>query len=123
MPRDVAERLVAKVDNIPYYIQQLGFEVFRLVEDEGRKKATKDDLDSACRLLSGFNRDQYEQQMLNFSVAQKKLPIALAHELMSGRCVSGRTCNTSRFESGKGGMRVKCREVDIAPRIEYFARG
>ena len=80
MPRDVAERLVAKVDNIPYYIQQLGFEVFRLVEDEGRKKATKDDLDSACRLLSGFNRDQYEQQMLNFSVEQKKLPIALAHE-------------------------------------------
>lgn len=80
IPRDVAEHLVVKVDNIPYYIQQLGFEVFRLVEDERRKKVTEDDLASAYQLLSGFNRDQYEQQMLNFSVAQKKLLIALAHE-------------------------------------------
>ena len=80
IPRDVAEQLVAKVDNIPYYVRQLGFEVFRLIEDEGRKKATNEDLASAYRLLSGFNRDQYEQQMLNFSVAQKKLLIALAHE-------------------------------------------
>lgn len=80
IPRDVAEHLVVKVDNIPYYIQQLGFEVFRLVEDDGRKKVTEDDLASAYQLLSGFNRDQYEQQMLNFSVAQKKLLIALAHE-------------------------------------------
>lgn len=36
-----------------------------------------------CKLffnLAGFNRDQYEQLMLTFSTAQKKLLVALARE-------------------------------------------
>ena len=40
----------------------------------------QDDVVKAYRLLSGFNRDQYEQQMLSFSTAQKKLLVALSHE-------------------------------------------
>ena len=75
-----AERLVARVENIPYYIQQLGFEVFCIVADDNRKRVADDDIDKAYGKLSGFNRDQYEQLMLTFSVAQKKLLIALANE-------------------------------------------
>lgn len=78
--RQVAGLLVQKIDNIPYYIQQLGFEVFRLVDDAKRKAVSADDIETAYRLLSGFNRDQYEQLMLTFSSSQKKLLIALANE-------------------------------------------
>ena len=78
--RDAAERLVAQIDNIPYFIQQLGFETFRLVDDPRRKTVSSDDVDAAYANLSGFNRDQYEQLMLTLSVSQKKLLIALARE-------------------------------------------
>ena len=69
-----------KLENIPYYIQQLGFETFRIVDDARRKSALPADVDSAYAHLSGFNRDQYEQLMLTLSVSQKKLLIALARE-------------------------------------------
>ena len=78
--RAAAERLVAKIDNIPYFIQQLGFETFRVVDDAGRNRATAEDVDMAYSRLSGFNRDQYEQLILTLSVAQKKLLIALSKE-------------------------------------------
>ena len=78
--RDAAERLVGKIENIPYFIQQLGFETFRLVDDAHRKSVSSADVDAAFANLSGFNRDQYEQLMLTLSVSQKKLLIALAHE-------------------------------------------
>ena len=77
---ETAERLVAKAENIPYFIQQLGFETFRLVDDARRKSVSPDDVDSAFANLSGFNRDQYEQLMLTLSVSQKKLLIALSRE-------------------------------------------
>ena len=78
--RESAERLVAKIENIPYFIQQLGFETFRIVDDSRRKSVLPSDVDSAYANLSGFNRDQYEQLMLSLSVSQKKLLIALARE-------------------------------------------
>ena len=78
--REAAERLVAKIENIPYFIQQLGFETFRLVDDARRKSVSSEDVDAAYANLSGFNRDQYEQLMLTLSVSQKKLLIALARE-------------------------------------------
>ena len=78
--REVAEHLVAKIENIPYFIQQLGFETFRLVDDSHRRTVSSADVDSAYANLSGFNRDQYEQLMLMLSVSQKKLLIALARE-------------------------------------------
>ena len=78
--RDAAERLVGKIENIPYFIQQLGFETFRLVDVARRKSVSSADVDSAFANLSCFNRDQYEQLMLTLSVSQKKLLIALAHE-------------------------------------------
>lgn len=77
---EVAAQIVKKIDNIPYYIQQLGFEVFRLVDDDKRKEVLQEDVARAYSLLSGFNRDQYEQQMLSFSIAQKKLLVALSQE-------------------------------------------
>ena len=80
IPRDVAARLVAKIENIPYFVQQLGFETFRLVDEDNRKVAAGDDVERAFGRLSGLNRDLYEQQMLAFSAAQKKLLIALANE-------------------------------------------
>ncbi len=78
--RETAERLAAKIENIPYFIQQLGFETFRLVDDARRKSVSSEDVDAAFANLSGFNRDQYEQLMLTLSVSQKKLLIALARE-------------------------------------------
>ena len=78
--REAAEHLVAKIENIPYYIQQLGFETFRLVDDAHRKSVSSADVDAAHANLSGFNRDQYEQLMLTLSASQKKLLIALARE-------------------------------------------
>jgi len=78
--RDAAEYLVGKIENIPYFIQQLGFETFRLADDAHRKSVSSADVDSAFDNLSCFNRDQYEQLMLTLSVSQKKLLIALAHE-------------------------------------------
>jgi len=77
---DVAARLVVKAENIPYFIQQIGFEVFRRVKEGARKAVEAEDIESAHAGLVGLNRDQYEQLMLNFSAAQKKLLVALAHE-------------------------------------------
>ena len=82
--REAAEHLVAKIDNIPYFIQQLGFETFRLVDDAHRRSVSSADVDAAYANLSCFNRDQYEQLMLTLSVSQKKLLIALAHERTDG---------------------------------------
>ena len=75
-----ARHLVERIDNIPYYVQQLGFETFRLLDDSGRPVASSADVDAAFDCLAGFNRDQYEQQMLAFSSAQKALLAALARE-------------------------------------------
>lgn len=77
---DVAALLVAKAENIPYFIQQIGFEVFRVIREEGGKTVKTEDVLSAYARLSGLNRDQYEQLMLTFSMAQKKLLVALARE-------------------------------------------
>ena len=78
--REAAMRLVSRIENIPYYIQQLGFETFRLVDDRSSKTVTVDDVEAAVSRLSGFNRDQYEQLLLTFSTAQRKLLFALAQE-------------------------------------------
>ncbi len=77
---DAARLLVAKIANIPYYVQQLGFEVFRQADDAGSRQVGLKDVEEAFARLSGFNRDQYEQLMLTFSTAQKKLLIALSKE-------------------------------------------
>ena len=71
---------MAKIENIPYYIQLLGFETFRLADDAGKGRVSVGDVEAAFALLSGFNRDQYEQQMLTLSSSQKALLIALARE-------------------------------------------
>ena len=78
---ETARYLVDRIANIPYYIQQLGFETFRVVDEALRKKATSDDVDVAYARLSGFNKDQYEQAMLSLSTGQKKLLLALAREV------------------------------------------
>ena len=77
---EAASRLVDSIANIPYYIQQLGFEVFRFVDESNRRRATVDDVNAAYARLAGFNRDQYEQAMVSFSAAQKSLLIALSRE-------------------------------------------
>jgi len=77
---DCAARLVAQADNIPYFIQQLGFEVYRQCADAGRKRAEATDVARAFENLAGLNRDQYEQLMLTFSTSQRKLLVALAKE-------------------------------------------
>jgi len=76
----LAERLVSRVENIPYYIQQLGFETFCLVSDRDGTTVSESDVDQAYRRLAGLGRDQYEQLMQTFSVAQKKLLVALSNE-------------------------------------------
>lgn len=78
--QETAELLVGRIENIPYFIQQLGFETFRIVDDARRKSVLPADVEAAYSNLSGFNRDQYEQLMLTLSTSQKKLLIALAHE-------------------------------------------
>ena len=77
---DVAALLVAKSENIPYFIQQIGFGVFRAVRETSKKKVVEGDVLAAYARLAGLNRDQYEQLMLTFSAAQKKLLVALARE-------------------------------------------
>jgi len=77
---DAAAFLVSKAENIPYFIQQIGFEVFRSVGETSRRSVREEDVVAAYRRLAGLNRDQYEQLMLTFSMAQKKLLVALARE-------------------------------------------
>lgn len=77
---DAAALLVAKAENIPYFIQQLGFEVFRRVRETAKRAVVETDIQAAYVALAGLNRDQYEQLMLTFSAAQKKLLVALARE-------------------------------------------
>ena len=77
---NMAAMLVAKAENIPYFVQQIGFEVFRAVGEGSRKTVAEGDILSAYARLAGLNRDQYEQLMLTFSVAQRKLLVALARE-------------------------------------------
>jgi len=77
---EVAALLVAKAENIPYFIQQLGFEVFRRVNETAGKNISESDVQTSYVSLAGLNRDQYELLMLTFSTAQKKLLVALARE-------------------------------------------
>lgn len=77
---EAASRLVGRIANIPYYVQQLGFETFRIADEAGRREADVADVDDAYAKLAGFNRDQYEQLTLSFSASQKKLLLALARE-------------------------------------------
>ena len=78
--RIAAENLVARARNIPCFIQQLGFETFRLVHDKHRKYVWKEDVATAAYDLVCFNRNHYEQLMLTRSWAQRKLLVALACE-------------------------------------------
>ena len=50
------------------------------MQDESRKIVEELDIQLSYGALAGLNRDQYEQLMLTFSTAQKKLLVALAHE-------------------------------------------
>ena len=78
--QEAARHLVGRIANIPYYVQLLGFETFRIVDESGRTEAGVDDVNEAYAKLAGFNRDQYEQLMLSFSAGQKRLLVALARE-------------------------------------------
>lgn len=78
--KKIAGQLVSVADNIPYFIQQMGFEVYRRVSDASRKCVGEDDVKKAFEGLAGLNRDQYEQLLLTFSTVQKKLLVALSKE-------------------------------------------
>ena len=75
-----AAQLVARADNIPYFIQQIGFEVYRQTSDRGKRMVGEKAVVEAFENLAGLNRDQYEQLILTFSTAQRKLLVALAKE-------------------------------------------
>ena len=78
--RKHAEHLVARARNIPCFIQQLGFETFRLANDARLKYVSDLKVDEAFFNIIRFNRNKYEQMMLTLSDSQKKVLIALAYE-------------------------------------------
>lgn len=79
-----AERLVEWSGNIPCFIQQLGGETFRLVNDARKKYVSDYDISTAFLNLVRFNRNHYEQLMFMLSSSQRKLLIALSLEPTSG---------------------------------------
>ena len=77
---DLARRIVRESENIPYYLQLLGAEVFDCVCGRGASEAALEDVEKAVQKIRRQKRDVFESRMESLSAHQRSLVFALAHE-------------------------------------------
>lgn len=76
----VAGELVRKAENIPYYIQQLGYFAFDAVVADEKDRLEKRHLDQAVDALLANDADYFSERLGAFSPSQRSLIAALAAE-------------------------------------------
>ena len=76
----VAGELVRKTENIPYYIQQLGYFAFDAVVADEKDRIEKRHLDQAVDALLANDADYFSERLGAFSPSQRSLIAALAAE-------------------------------------------
>ena len=76
----VAERIVRESENVPYYLQQLGYYTFESVLDGNRDWVEDSDIDAAIEVLLDRDSDYFLERVSNCSAAQRLVLSALAQE-------------------------------------------
>lgn len=76
----LAERIVDLAENIPYYLQQLGYFTFESVVANGRDRVETADIDQAVGEIVDKGSDYFAERLNGFSPSQRTLVTALAHE-------------------------------------------
>ena len=79
-PEPVARAIMAAANNIPYYLQALGAEVFDRVKMRGGREVLPEDVAAAEEKLRRQKRDVFDARMEALSASQRTLVTALAHE-------------------------------------------
>lgn len=76
----IAQAMVAAANNIPYYLQALGAEVYDYTRAIGGKTLRTEDLAAAVEKLRRQKRDVFDTRMETMTTGQRTLVSALAHE-------------------------------------------
>ena len=80
LERHLAEEMVRKVDNVPYYLQALGSWTFNVVRGNEATKVSKEDVEEGFESLYAAERILLEDTFRNHSETQRLLMRALATE-------------------------------------------
>lgn len=79
-PESVARAIMAAANNIPYYLQALGAEVFDRVKTQGEREVRPEDVAAAEEKLRRQKRDVFDARLEALTAGQRTLVTALAHE-------------------------------------------
>ena len=79
----VVRRLVDESENIPHYLQQLGYFTFESVVAEGRDWVEPSDVEAAIEAIMSCGSDYFAERLSGFSPMQRQLISALAAEPVS----------------------------------------
>lgn len=77
---ELAARIVADTENIPYYLQELSSQVFETVSSAGRDWVESDDVDGGIHEIVDENSDYYGEWLRSLSPTQRSIVEALAKE-------------------------------------------
>jgi len=80
LPNDLAESIVKKAGNVPYYLQALGSWTFRYVTERGGRKVSGEDIENAFRSLYDSERELFEGIFRTLPESQRLVARALAEE-------------------------------------------
>ena len=75
-----ADRIVSLSDNIPYYVQALGWLTFDTMAMTGRTQVDASDVDKALQRLLDSNEELYEERLRALAPSRRALAEALASE-------------------------------------------
>lgn len=78
--RAEVERIVALSENIPYYVQALGWLTFDTMAMAGRVRVEATDVDTALQRLLDSNEELYEERLRRLAPSRRALAEALAVE-------------------------------------------
>lgn len=79
LSRDIAEFILQKVENIPYYIQFIAYEIWQFMMVSGEKIISKDDVNDAFSRILEFKNDYYWELTNKQTNYRKKVLKALAN--------------------------------------------
>lgn len=83
LSRELAEKFVARIDNIPYYLQALGSWTFNAVAGRGARSVSAEDIEEGFVALYETERVYLEQLFIAHPQSQRLLLRALAEEPVS----------------------------------------
>lgn len=76
----VAQAIMTAANNIPYYLQAFGAEVFDHVKAQGGRIVRAEDIAAAAEKLRRQKRDVFDARLETLTAGQRSLVSALAHE-------------------------------------------